>query len=186
MGSITYLMQQRGPASEFVGRLSQAHGAALQRFLLRMLGSRELAEEVAQETYLKLYRLCRPEDVVCPQALLFDVATKLALTHLRRARAQAVIAASTVELEDMPDEAAQPDQRAMADEAMRWLEKIIEELPPKLRQVFIMRYVQQLPRPEIADSLGISVGALEQRLTRALAHCRERLSSLGLSWPGFD
>ncbi len=54
-----------------------------------MLGRKELAEDVAQDAYLKIYRLSRPEEVTCPQALLFDVATKLALTRLRKMRAEA-------------------------------------------------------------------------------------------------
>jgi DNA-directed RNA polymerase specialized sigma24 family protein len=43
-----------------------------------------------------------------------------------------------------------------------------------------------MPRQEIADRLHISVGAVEQRLTRALTHCRERLAAHGIDWAGFD
>src|SRR5215210_735264 len=104
MGTVSYAMTQRATA-EFVSRLSRSHGLALQRFLLRMLGRKELAEDVAQDAYLKIYRLSRPDEVTCPQALLFDVATKLALTRLRRARAEAgMTTASAVEMDEVPDE----------------------------------------------------------------------------------
>jgi RNA polymerase sigma factor (sigma-70 family) len=185
MGTVTKF-QMRGSSAEFVSRLSRAHGAQLLRFLERMLGRKEAAEDVAQEAYLKLYRLARPDEVVSPRALLFDVATKLAIDRLRRARAEATVSGVTAEMNDVPDEAPRPDRRALLDEAMQRLTRIIDDLQPNLRQVIVMRYVTQLPRQEIADRLQISVGAVEQRLTRALTHCRERLAAHGIDWAGFE
>jgi RNA polymerase sigma factor (sigma-70 family) len=179
-------MQARGSSAEFVSRLSRAHGAQLQRFLERMLGGKDVAEDVAQEAYLKLYRLSRPDEVICPRALLFDVATKLAINRLRQARAEAAVAGAQAEMNDVPDESPRPDRRAVLDEAMQRLTHIIEELQPSLRQVFVMRYVTQMPRQEIADQLHISIGAVEQRLTRALTQCRERLAAHGIDWLGLD
>jgi RNA polymerase sigma factor (sigma-70 family) len=185
MGTV-HVMQARGNSAEFVSRLTRAHGAQLQRFLERMLGRKDLAEDVAQEAYLKLYRLSRPDEVVCPRALLFDVATKLAINRLRQQRAEAAVAGAAAEMDDVPDDAARPDRRAVLDEAMQRLTEIIEELQPNLRQVFVMRYVTQMPRQQIADQLHITVGAVEQRLTRALTHCRERLAAHGIDWLGID
>jgi RNA polymerase sigma-70 factor (ECF subfamily) len=82
-------MQTCSIPSEFVSRLSRVHGAQLLRFLEQMLGRKEIAEDVAQEAYLKLYRLSHPDEARCPRALLFDVATKLAINRLRRVRAEA-------------------------------------------------------------------------------------------------
>jgi RNA polymerase sigma factor (sigma-70 family) len=187
MGTVSYVMKQRGTAAEFVSRLSLSHGLQLQRFLMRMLGRKELAEDVAQDAYLKIYRLSRPDEVTCPQALLFDVATKLALTRLKRARAESVITAAEPEgVEAVADASARPDQHAAAAQAMQQLASIVEELSPNLREVFVMRYVKQMPRQEIAEQLDISVGALEQRLTRALAQCRSRMSARGFDWLGAD
>lgn len=186
MGMVSF-MKQRDAAADFVSRLKSSHGLQLHRFLTRMLGRKEAAEDVAQDTYLKLYRLSRPDEVMCPQALLFDVATKLALTRLRRARAEAALAAASAEeIEAVPDPSALPDRHAAADQAMRQLAVIVEELSPNLRQVFIMRYVKQMPRQEIAEQLSISIGALEQRLTRALAQCRSQMSAAGLDWLGLE
>jgi RNA polymerase sigma factor (sigma-70 family) len=187
MGTVRSIKQRDAAASEFVSLLKRSHGLALHRFLMRMLGRKELAEDVAQDAYFKLYRLCRPDEVTCPQALLFDVATKLALTRLKRAKAEAALAAAEAEgAEEVPDPAARPDQRLAADQAMRQLAAIVEEMNPNLRQVFIMRYVKQMPRQEIAEQLTISIGALEQRLTRALAHCRSQMSAAGLDWLGLE
>ncbi|HEY1283489.1 MAG TPA: RNA polymerase sigma factor [Steroidobacteraceae bacterium] len=185
MGTV-HVMQARGNSAEFVSRLTRSHGAALQRFLERMLGRKDLAEDVAQEAYLKLYRLSRPDEVNCPRALLFDVAAKLAIDRLRQQRAEAAMTAAAAEMNDMADETSRPERRAALDEAMQRLTRIIEELQPNLRQVFVMRFVTQMPRQQIADQLHISVGAVEQRLTRALMHCRERLTAHGIDWLGLD
>ena len=186
MGTVINILQARGSAADFVSRLSRAHGAQLLRYLERMLGRKDAAEDVAQEAYLKLYRLSRPNEVNCPRALLFDVATKLAIDRLRKSRAEARSTGAEAEMNDVPDEAPRPDRRALLDEAMQRLTHIIEELQPSLRQVFVMRYVTQMPRQEIADKLHITVGAVEQRLTRALTHCRQRLAAHGIDWVGLE
>lgn len=186
MGTVINILHARGNTAEFVSRLSRAHGAQLLRFLQRMLGRKDLAEDVAQEAYLKLYRLSRPNEVNCPRALLFDVATKLALDRLRQIRTEVAGAGAQAEMNEVPDESPRPDRRVLLDEAMQRLTKVIDELQPSLRQVFIMRFVTQMPRQEIAEKLHISIGAVEQRLTRALTHCRQRLAAHGIDWIGLE
>jgi RNA polymerase sigma-70 factor (ECF subfamily) len=186
MGTVINILQARGSTADFVSRLSRSHGAQLLRYLERMLGRKDAAEDVAQEAYLKLYRLSRPSEVNCPRALLFDVATKLAIDRLRKTRAEARANDAGAEMNDVPDESPRPDRRALLDEAMQRLTHVIEELQPSLRQVFVMRYVTQMPRQEIADKLHITVGAVEQRLTRALTHCRQRLAAHGIDWVGLE
>ena len=173
---------------DWIGALHTAHGAELCRFLTRLLGDRHTAEDVAQETYVKLYRLVKPDRVVCPRALLFDAATKLAITRLRRAGAEAAVTVSgdTAEAAQVPDDLAQPDRRLAAEQALQRLAQIVEQLPAGLQKVLVMRHVRQMTRAQIAAELNISVGAVEQRLTRALAHCRVRLSALGLGWPTLE
>jgi RNA polymerase sigma factor (sigma-70 family) len=187
VGKVISILQARsGGTDEFVSRLSRTHGPQLLRFLERMLGRKDLAEDVAQEAYLKLYRLSRPNEVISPRALLFDVATKLAIDRLKQKRVEAASAGEPAEMNEVPDDSPRPERRALLDEAMQRLTRIIEELQPSLRQVFVMRYVTQMPRQEIADKLHISVGAVEQRLTRALTHCRQRLAAHGIDWIGLE
>jgi len=186
MGTVINILQARGSTADFVSRLSRAHGAQLLRYLERMLGRKDVAEDVAQEAFLKLYRLSRPNEVNCPRALLFDAATKLAIDRLRKMRAEARSTGAEAEMNDVADESPRPDRRALLDEAMQRLTHIIEELQPSLRQVFVMRFVTQMPRQEIADKLHITVGAVEQRLTRALTHCRQRLAAHGIDWVGLE
>ncbi len=171
--------QQMG-AAEFVTRVFGSHDQQLRRYLYRMLGSTQAAEEVAQETYTKLFRLCRPEEVKCPRALLFDVATKHAIDYLRAERLRTSILGSAANVSEIPDAAARPDKQAAAEEAMRHLKNIIEQLRPTYRLAFVLRFVHQMSHQEIADRLGISADAAQQRATAALKECRSQFAARGI------
>ncbi len=189
MGKVINILQARGGSTdEFVSRLSaylRAPAGALSRDGCS-------AGKIWPRTWPRrrtssCIRLSRPSEVTVPRAYLFDVATKLALDRLRQKRAEAAaMGGEPAEMNEVPDEAPRPERRVLLDEAMQRLTRIIEELQPSLRQVFVMRYVTQMPRQEIADKLHISVGAVEQRLTRALTHCRERLTAHGIDWVGLE
>lgn len=153
-------------------------------FLDRMLANRAIAEEIAQDTYVKLYRLVEPKEIEKPRALLFDAATKLALDYLRRVRRERTVmntSASGPEVEAVPDLSTGPEDAAATEQQVKQLAEVVEKLPPTLRDVFVMRYVRQFPRVLIAEKLKISVNAVEQRLTRALAAARG-----GMVLRGFD
>jgi RNA polymerase sigma factor (sigma-70 family) len=63
---------------------------------------------------------------------------------------------------------------------MQHLKKIIQELRPKYRPVFVLRYVHQMSHQEIADRLNISPDAAQQRAAAALTECRDKLAALGI------
>lgn len=188
MGNVVRRMKppERIGIAEFITRLFGSHDQQLRRYLHRMLGSKQAAEEVAQDTYTKLLRLCRPEDVKCPRALLFDAATKNAVDYLRTERSRTEILGSAAEVDDIADAAARPDRQAAIEEAMRHLRQIIQRLRPKYRPVFVLRYVHQMSHEEIAKVLNISADAAQQRAAAALEECRHRLAALGIDAPALD
>jgi RNA polymerase sigma-70 factor (ECF subfamily) len=181
MGNVVRLMKpERSGVAEFVTRLFGSHDVQLRRYLHRMLGSQQAADEVAQETYTKLFRLCRPEEVKCPRALLFDMATKQAIDYLQAERRRTQNLGSAAEINEIPDAAPQPDRQAAIEEAMAHLREIIQELRPKYRAVFELRYVHEMSHREIADLLNISADAAQQRAATAFAECRSKFAALGI------
>ncbi len=103
------------------------------------------------------------------------------LMRLRRARrakfafiddAQGGDTAVAVELRD---ERQTPEQILGQSEIGAVLQYEIRRTPPLLRSVFLLRDVQQLPMPQVADLLGISVAAAKSRLLRARAELRSRM-----------
>ncbi|MBW4051920.1 MAG: RNA polymerase sigma factor [Proteobacteria bacterium] len=170
-----------GKPDEFIERLCRAHEAQLLAYLTQMLGRPELAREVAQDTFERVHRIYRPEQVMFPRAMLFKVATNFALMHLRRRRLENAMITGSAGMEEVPDEQRMgPDRQAMADEIGKHLTNVIKALRPTLRNVFVMAHVQGKPRREIAAALGISEKRVDKRMTKALRACRERLSSQGI------
>jgi RNA polymerase sigma factor (sigma-70 family) len=172
-------IQPPGRHEEFL-QLYQEHEAALLQYLKRMLGTADLAREVAQDTYEKMHTSYRAEHVMFPRALLFRIATTTALMRMRRARLEASIISGPAGMDEVPDEAAAPERRVIAAQVSQALTEAIRELRPTLREPFILAYVQGEPRKEIAGQLGITVKRLDKRLTAALKEIRERLAAFGI------
>jgi RNA polymerase sigma factor (sigma-70 family) len=171
---------------DVVSRLRGMYGSDLLKFLSRRLGRRELAEEVAQETWLQMHRVPRLDELPYPQRLLFNIAAKLVSNHLRRAKLEQIVATGLPEMDEVPDDARRPDRRAANDQAMQRLEDIVERLPPDLKDGFVMRYFQQMSHQEIAEQLGLTVRAVEKRIHKAQAYCLRRLQALGIDWLALD
>jgi RNA polymerase sigma-70 factor (ECF subfamily) len=68
-----------------------------------------------------------------------------------------------------------PSNQLMRKELSEQLEQSLASLSPKDREVLVMRYIQQLKTPEIAQALGISEAAVKSRLVRGLLHLRESM-----------
>ncbi|HEX3843549.1 MAG TPA: RNA polymerase sigma factor [Steroidobacteraceae bacterium] len=175
-----------GRPDEFVERLCRTHEAQLLAYLTQMLGRPELAREVAQDTFEKVHRMYRPEQVMFPRAMLFKVATNFALMHLRRRRLENAMVMGAAGMEEVPDHRMGPDRQAMADQIGQHLATVIKELRPNLRRVFVMAHIQGKPRKEIAAALGISEKRVDKRMTKALKACRDRLSSQGIDLAGVE
>ena len=174
MGKVVPL-GQKTPRAEWVTRLVHKNDSALRAFLYRLLRSEADAEDVAQESYLKLFRLARPDEVRYPRALLFRTATNLAIKRLcgrgaRQARGHGSAGPRRSGSQQWSAETA-----AMYGEAVHQLNLTLKSLTPRTRQVLILHKYLGMTNQEIADELGITHSTVEQHVTRALAQCRQRM-----------
>ena len=76
---------------------------------------------------------------------------------------------------DLPSTAVSPEVELGNSEVAQVLQHEISRIPPLLRNVFLLRDVQQMPMQDVADQLGISVAAAKSRLLRARLELRDRL-----------
>jgi RNA polymerase sigma-70 factor (ECF subfamily) len=169
-----------GGADAFFDQLCRTHEAQLLAYLTQMLGRVDLAREAIQDTYEKLHRMYRPEQVLFPRAILFKVATQYALMQLRRRRVESAVISGPAGMEQVPDLRGEPERRVMAEQIEQRVAQVIGELPSALRTVFVLAHVQGESRKEIARRLGISERRVDKRMTRALKQCRVRLSMQGI------
>jgi RNA polymerase sigma-70 factor, ECF subfamily len=172
-----HVIQQ--PADEFVAELFRKHGEQLAQYLTRVLGSAALAQDAVQDTYERLCTL-DTRTIENPPGYLFQVGMRFALMHLRRRKVEARDVLRRIPLEDDPGRLAGPETSAMLNQSIDHLGAQISLLSPALREVIVMRYLQDLEPADIIERLGISASAYEQRLTTAKHQLRERLRALGV------
>jgi RNA polymerase sigma-70 factor (ECF subfamily) len=157
----------------FVGSAFEQYHAGLHRFLMRRLRSTQNAQDLAQETYLRLLRMDRHELVRKPQAYLYRIASNLVYEFNLRERNTPVCFDSEA-FERAAESHAQPAAADASEEVnlSQQLEALLEQLPPLYRAVFVLRKRDDLSYSEIAETLDISVHTVKKYLARAVAQCR--------------
>lgn len=147
----------------------------LKGFLTRKFGCPLLAEDVVQETWLRVQRLSSLTEVEHPRAYLFAMAANLAVDHLRSEQARA----RHISAESVPDDLCHdmplPDAVIDYQQRLVILRNAVDELPPRCREVFLLHKFKGLSHADIASCLGISRNMVEKHIIRGLAHCRDRL-----------
>jgi RNA polymerase sigma-70 factor (ECF subfamily) len=138
-----------------------------------MCGSPEDAEEVAQETLLKVFenfdQLREPERV---RAWVFRIAKNVCLMQRRKS----VFAPEELPLEiDVPDAGEAPERQVLSDELRAVIDRVIAELPPIYRAVVLLRDIEELSTEDTAQVLDLSLDVVKTRLHRGRAAMRQKL-----------
>lgn len=149
--------------------LYDRYAAALLGYLASMMGDRTQAEDLLQETMLRVFRhIGRYREQGALRAWVFRIATNLALTELRRRR----IAATEVwddRLLELPDrDLPQPHERLEAEERARILDAGVQRLPVEQRAVFLLRAGRGMDLREIARTLNVPEGTVKSRIHHAV------------------
>ena len=141
------------------------HHAWLTKVLTRRYGAD--GDDIAQDTWLRIRRYVPPGPVRHPKSLLMRIALSLASNRLRKTGRETPTDPHHDVLADRTGDSTQ-------DEAL-FFEQMMLALPPKLRDVFVLNHVRGLTYREIAQLRGISVKAVEKRMTLAIARCAEMM-----------
>jgi RNA polymerase sigma-70 factor, ECF subfamily len=145
----------------------------------RLVGNEEDARDVVQEAYLRAYRgLKRFRGDAQFTTWMYRITANCAVTYLgKRARHRHDELADDVQVPDLTP-AGDPEAFAARAALRERLSEALDELPPKLRSVVVLRDIYDLPHEAIAAELGISESAAKVRLHRARRKLRERLYPL--------
>jgi RNA polymerase sigma-70 factor (family 1) len=131
----------------------------------------ELATDLTQEVFLKLWEKQIPFDPKQTKALLYKMAGDLFISHIRRTK----VADKYVNSIGFNFEEQDPQSQLQYQELKAKYEQILSELPEKQRTVFLMNRTEELSYKEIAERLEISVKAVEKRMSKALSVLRNSL-----------
>jgi RNA polymerase sigma-70 factor (ECF subfamily) len=147
-------------------------------FILRQVGDRAKAEDLFQETFLRIYNRidsCKKPDSLKPWA--FAIASNICRNETRR---QQVRRGEQVREQMNGHAGAGPDPEgsAMAAETRRKIEHALQELPDAQREVFILYHYTRLSYDEIAEALEVPIGTVKSRMNAALTRLRDLLAEL--------
>jgi RNA polymerase sigma-70 factor (ECF subfamily) len=164
-----------GQNHEFVKSLYENSYRELFAFLLRRATTREQAQDMSQETYIRMMRIDRIDLIEQPKAYLFRIAANTVYEmRIKSNRHFEKVTFPFDEVEDVasPDE-HDPQLHFERKEAVSQLEFIIKDLPPIYQSVLLMRKRDGLTHIEISDKLQISIHTVRKYLTRAVSECRK-------------
>ena len=140
----------------------------------RIVRRHDLADDVVQETFIRAYESLGRFQLGRPFGpWISTIAANLALNQVRspRFREQPLPEAHA----EVPTAAPSPLGDLLGGEADSKLQAAMDELPPEQRAVFVLRVVEDLSYREIAESLGLNLGTVMSRLSRAREKLREAL-----------
>ncbi len=172
-----------GDRAEFA-RLVDAYSTPIYRLALKMLGNAQDAEDVLQTTFLKALQHVREfEGRSSLSTWLYRIAANEALMMLRRKRPAFSIDEEPVNEEgeeaapvEFTDWCCLPESNLLSAESKQHLDRAIQNLPEKLRVVFLLRDIEGLSIKETGEALNLTETAVKTRLLRARLHLREQLS----------
>lgn len=153
------------------------HGPVLRGFFVRR-GAKDEAEDLVQETYLRLLRAheCQGDAIANPEAYLFTVALNLAREQAVRRRWSLL---PIEELENittlLADEESVEDAAERAQRRQR-LQVLLRTLPERTRAVLVMQYRDGLSYKQIAERMGVSPHMVKKHVVRGLSVCRRALA----------
>lgn len=179
---------QRGDARAFE-TLMRRHRTPIHSFLCRHLGDRARAEDLTQETFLRLVKGAAAwEPRAAVRTFLFTIARNLSADEARRRAFRETEPLDGARDGDPPGDRLAGDGRAPDDAAgdallRPRLEAALAALPAEQREVLLLREHAGLSFPEIAEATGANENTVKSRLRYALLALRDRLAAEGLA-PG--
>jgi RNA polymerase sigma-70 factor (ECF subfamily) len=156
---------------EAFGELYTSHVTKIYRYVYYRVYSKELAEDITQEVFLKAWKSigsCKGKEKTF-SSWLYRITHNLIIDKLRKKQMQ-----SSREAE-LPEDIRDTTDRMEISLEQRDLLKVIEILPSNQRQVIIMKFIEEMDNREIAESLGKSTGAVRILQMRALETLRKTL-----------
>ena len=166
-----------GDRSAF-SRLVERHHRRIFNTAYRMVGDREAAADLTQETFLAAWRALGGFE---ERARFSTWITKIAMNRCRNARRSPALSRMDPLVADPPADPAKGPEAAVGDrELAAHLERALGEIDPAHREVLVLREIEGLSYEAVAGILDVEEGTVKSRLHRARAALREKLRGV---WP---
>jgi len=163
-------------ASLDIEALFHSHQHELIGRLTKIVHCADIAGEIVQESYLVLTKTAQSQTIEQPRGFLFRVATNLAFDYLKHNK----VVVNHVEKhgQDYPQETPSTEHIVEQQQRLEMFRKMLDELPPRCRDVFILYKVHGKSYKEIAAELSISQSGVEKHIMKGLKHFRKKIVSI--------
>ncbi|WP_019531567.1 RNA polymerase sigma factor [Dasania marina] len=169
----------RAGQRQYVERLFQSYKDSLHRHIYRLLRNKDDAQELMQETYIRvLQRENLEQQESSAKAYLFKIATNLVIDKTRKDARQQLQQHVSIDDEELVSNNPSPDRQVQSQQVMTQLKIILNQLSPRGRHIFILHRFHDMSYPEIADKLNITTRTVERQMSIAMTLCREKLQGL--------
>jgi RNA polymerase sigma-70 factor, ECF subfamily len=173
-------------SAENFDQLVSVNQKRIYRLLISLLRDPDAADTLTQECFLKAYTSRSSFRGECSvETWLYRIAVNLARDHIRNRRAafwRRLFASQQPQSEDLEDVAQRiPDKRPslernlLAKEEVDLVWKTAQQLSPMQREVFLLRFAQDMSLEEISQTLEVQLGTVKAHLSRALSTVRARV-----------
>jgi len=143
----------------------------VRRYILYRSGNDDIATDIAQETFMRIWEKQIVIDPKRVKGLLFKIAGDLFVSQYRREQ----VAFNFFNTFQPNDKSITPEDEINFKELTKAYDAALKSMPEKQRTVFLMNRIEELKYKEIADQLGLSVKAIEKRMGQALEHLKIHL-----------
>lgn len=143
--------------------------AALTQFLHNNWRNQSDYADICQEVYVRLYETAQKQIPHPVKPLMFRIARNLLIDRIRRAQIVPIDAVADVEALSMAMEDPGPERVVVARDALRRVQAALDHLPPRSRDVIMMKQVDGLTRREIASRLGITEETVKWHLANGMS-----------------
>jgi RNA polymerase sigma-70 factor (ECF subfamily) len=145
----------------------------VRRYILYRSGNDELATDIAQDTFMRIWEKQMIIDPKTVKGLLFKIAGDLFVSQYRREQ----VAFNFFKTFQPSDKNLTPEDQINFQELKNAYDAALKSMQEKQRTVFLMNRVEELKYKEIAEQLDLSVKAIEKRMSQALDHLKTHLKN---------
>ena len=146
------------------------------RYAMNLVRQPEEAEELVQEAYARLFALDDWASIANPHAFTIRIIRNLAIERFRRAGVVRFDQGAILQTLEIADQDPTPDVVAMDRSELNHVVKVMQEMPPRMREAMYLRRIEGLPPAEVAERMSISVSTVETHLIKALRLLMRRVN----------
>jgi len=152
--------------------LFDQHYTSIRNFIYYKTGDIDLAQDLAQEAFVKLWERFDEVQLQTAKSYLFTIANNLSLNHFKH---QKVVFQHQQLMSYQQKSSTSPQFELELKEFDQALQQAIDDLPENVRITFLMNRIDKMKYQEIADILGISVKGVQKRVKKALDEINEKI-----------